>query len=416
MYNPAMLKKGDKEIFGLIEQEAARQREEINLIPSENITSAAGREAVGSVLMHKYSEGNVGKRYYQGNKFIDEIEQIAIDRAAKLFGIPADWGVNVQALSGSNANLAALLAVLQPGDTILSMYLPDGGHLSHGWSYEPDAQVDPETSVYLQGSNKVHVVSKLFNVVQYKTDPETNLLDYAAISEIAQEHKPKMIITGGTAYPREIDYKKMRDIADSVGAMYLADIAHEAGLVAAGVLDSPVGVADIVTMTTHKTLRAARGAIILAPQDIIKKVNKAILPGLQGGPFNNNIAGIAVGLREAMQPEFKDYARQVLKNAQVLAAELLKHGFKLITGGTDKHLVLIDVTPLGMSGKEAAEKLERAGIIVNMNTIPGETRPPSNPSGIRLGTPLVTTQGLREDDMTDIAKQIKTVLLSSSPH
>jgi glycine hydroxymethyltransferase len=411
MYNPAMLKKGDKEIFGLIEQEAARQREEINLIPSENITSAAGREAVGSVLMHKYSEGNVGKRYYQGNKFIDEIEQIAIDRAAKLFGIPADWGVNVQALSGSNANLAALLAVLQPGDTILSMYLPDGGHLSHGWSYEPDAQVDPETSVYLQGSNKVHVVSKLFNVVQYKTDPETNLLDYAAISEIAQEHKPKMIITGGTAYPREIDYKKMRDIADSVGAMYLADIAHEAGLVAAGVLDSPVGVADIVTMTTHKTLRAARGAIILAPQDIIKKVNKAILPGLQGGPFNNNIAGIAVGLREAMQPEFKDYARQVLKNAHVLAAELLKHGFKLITGGTDKHLVLIDVTPLGMSGKEAAEKLERAGIIVNMNTIPGETRPPSNPSGIRLGTPLVTTQGMREDDMKDIAKKIASILV-----
>lgn len=382
-------------VFNLIQQEEQRQLSQLNLIPSENYTSKQVREAVGSVLMHKYSEGNIGKRYYEGNEFIDQVERLAIERAAKLFHIPDDWGVNVQALSGSNANLAVYLAVLKPGDTIMGMHLPDGGHLSHGW---------------LIGSNKVNISAKLFNSVQYKTDPETQLLNYDEIERLAKKHKPKLIITGGTAYPRNIDFSRMKQITKSVGALFMADIAHEAGLVAAGVLPSPVGIADIVTMTTHKTLRAARGAIILAHQDIIKKVNKAILPGLQGGPFNNNIAGIAVGLGEALQPEFKEYAQQVVKNAQVLAEELIKYDFNLVSGGTDKHLILIDLTNKGVFGKYTARALALAGIVVNMNTMPGEKRAPSDPSAIRIGTPFVTTLGLKEQDMREIAKLISEVV------
>lgn len=404
------LRKTDPAIAELITKESTRQRSEINLIPSENISSAAVHEAVGSDLMHKYSEGNIGKRYYEGNKYIDEIETLAIERAAKLFKIPTDWGVNVQALSGSYANLAAYLAVLKPGDTIMSMYLPDGGHLSHGWSYEPGEEVDPSTPIYKPGSRKVHIVAKLFHVVQYKTDPQTHLIDYDAIAAIAEDQKPQMIITGGTAYPRNIDYEKMRDIAHSVGAYYLADIAHEAGLIGAGSLPSPVGVADIVTMTTHKTLRAARGSIILAEEDIIKRVNSAVLPGIQGGPFNNNIAGIAVGLEEALQPEFKQYTDQVIKNAQALAQALSEKGYNLISGGTDKHLILIDIRNKGLNGRQAAEGLAQAGIIANMNTIPGETGSPRNPSGLRLGTPFVTTQGLSELHMPELSELIDSVV------
>lgn len=394
-------------IFKLINQEKQRQSSQINLIPSENYTSREVRKAVGSVLMHKYSEGNVGRRYYAGNKIIDEIEKLAQERALDLFKAPVDWAVNVQALSGSYANLAAITAVLEPGDTILSMFLPDGGHLSHGWSL-PEAP--SKEMIHEQSKKRTHVISKLFNVVQYKTDPKTNLLDYDLIQKAAEKYKPKMIITGGTSYPRNIDYAKIRDIANKVGAYYLADVAHEAGLIAAGALPSPIGVAHIVTMTTHKTLRSARGSLIFSTQEIISKVNRAVLPGIQGGPFNNNIAGIAVGLAEASTPAFKKYAKAVIENAQTLAAELVKLGYNVITGGTDKHLVLVNITNVAEDGKIAAEKLEKAGIILNMNTIPWDDKNPSRPSGIRLGTPFVTTQGMDKAEMKQIAKLIDQVL------
>ncbi len=400
----------NKRIEDLIKKEEERQDSYINLIPSENITSKEVRKAVGSVLMHKYSEGNIGKRYYQGNDVIDEIEQLTIDRAKRLFKLPKDWDVNVQAVSGSNANLAVYLALLEPGDTILSMYLPDGGHLSHGWSLTPGEKQDSDDPIFLGGEKKVTLVSKLFNIVQYKLNPETHLLDYNSLRKIALKHKPKLIITGGTAYPRDINYKRVKEIAEEVGAKYLADIAHEAGLIAAGVLPSPVGIADVVTMTTHKTLRAARGALILSDRESIQKVNKAILPGLQGGPMNHNIAGICVGLGEALKPDFKDYAEQVLKNAKTLETELKKHGFKLISGGTDKHLLLIDLTDKGISGKQAATSLEKAGIVVNMNAIPGEQKSPIDPSGIRIGTPFVTSQGMKEEEMKKIAEWIREVI------
>lgn len=398
------------EIFSLISAEEKRQKTQINLIASENIVSEDVRKAVGSVLMHKYSEGNVGSRYYQGNEYIDQIESLCISRAKSLFKLPETWGVNVQALSGSYANLAVLLAILEPGDTILSMYLPDGGHLSHGWSYEKGVGPDSETLVCPPKLKKVHVTSKLFNVVQYATDPETNLLDYDKIAAAAEKYRPKLLITGGTSYPRNIDYVKMSNIAKSVGAMYLADVAHEAGLIAAGVLPSPIGIADVVTMTTHKTLRAARGSMIMATNEIISKVNKAVLPGIQGGPFNNNIAGIAVGLAEAASAEFKEYAKQVIKNAQAMADEFVKLGLKVVTGGTDKHLVLLDLRDTGIDGKVAAEKLEEQDIIVNMNTIPWDQNSPNRPSGIRIGTPLITTQGMKEEDVRAVAKRVVGVL------
>lgn len=409
------LRKTDTVIADLIALEMHRQSDKLSLIPSENFFSTSVREAVGSVLMHKYSEGNIGKRYYEGNEFIDAIETVAQERAAKLFAIPADWAVNVQALSGSNANMSVYLALLEAGDTILSMYLPDGGHLSHGWSYDPVVKSNPNDPVYLGGPRKVNISSRLFNIVQYKTDPETQLFDYENIRRLAQKYHPKLLITGGTAYPRDLDYQKMRDIAHEVGAFYLADIAHEAGLIAAGVLNSPVGIADVVTMTTHKTLRAGRGSIILASKEIITKVNKAVLPGLQGGPFNNNIAGIAVGLGEALQPAFKKYAKQIVLNAQALATALTEKGYKLVTGGTDKHLILIDLSEKGIGGKYAARALNHAGIVLNMNTMPGEKRAPANPSAIRLGTPFITTRGMTEQDMPEIADLIDLVISGVVP-
>jgi glycine hydroxymethyltransferase len=404
------LKNSDMQVFDLIKKEEKRQNTQLSMIPSENFFSKAVREAVGSVFMHKYAEGNVGKRYYEGNQYVDELETLAINRAKKLFKLPKDWDVNVQALAGSNANTAVCLAILKKDDMIMSLFLPDGGHLSHGWSYDKEKKTSADDRIYLGGDQKVNLSSKLYKVVQYKTDPVTHLLDYDEIEKIAIKFKPKLLITGGTAYPREIDYKRMKKIADKVGALYMADIAHEAGLIGAGVMDSPIGIADVVTLTTHKTLRAGRGALILAHKDMIAKINRAVLPGLQGGPFNNNIAGICVGLGEALKPEFKKYAKQVIKNAKILASELQKYGFDIVSGGTDKHLVLINMTNKGIFGKYTAKALDVANIVVNMNTMPGETRVPSDPSAIRIGTPLLTTRGMMEPEMKKVAKFINEVV------
>lgn len=413
------LKNTDREVFNIIKEEEEKQQFKLSMIPSENFFSKSVREAVGCVMMHKYSEGNIDKRYYEGNYHIDSLERLCIKRAQQAFSLPDDWGVNVQALSGSNANLAVYLAVLKPGETMMGMYLPDGGHLSHGWSYEPDKLKRKETAdsmVYLGGSNKVHITSQLYKTIQYKTDPKTQLFDYDEVEKIALRYEPKLIITGGTAYPREIDYKRMQQIAKKVGSLYMADIAHEAGLISAGVNKSPVGIADVVTLTTHKTLRSGRGSMIFAHKDLIKKVNKAVLPGLQGGPHNHNIAGICVGLGEVLKPEFKEYAYQVVKNARFLALELGKYGFEIVSGGTDKHLILIDLTNKQIFGKKVARALDYAGIIANMNTMPGDIRPPSDPSALRIGTPWVTTRGMKESEMTKIAKWMNDVVEIIKPY
>jgi glycine hydroxymethyltransferase len=404
------LKENDHQVANLIKEEQKRQNEKLSMIPSENFFSSSVREAVGSVFMHKYAEGNVGKRYYEGNQFIDQLELLTHARAKTAFSLPENWGVNVQALSGSSANLAVYLALLDIGDTIMGMYLPDGGHLSHGWSYEPKEVQDPNNLVYAGGSRKVNITSRIFKTVQYKTNPNTQQFDYEKIAEIARIHKPKLIITGGTAYPREIDYKRMKNIAESVGAYYMADIAHEAGLIAAGVNSSPVGIADVVTMTTHKTLRSGRGSLILAHQDMIKKINRAVLPGLQGGPFNHCIAGICVGLGEVNSPKFKEYAQQVVKNARKIASELQKYDFNIVSGGTDKHLVLINLNNKPLLGKKFARALDYAGIVANMNTMPQETKSPANPSALRIGTPWLTTRGMKEEEMELIANWMNKVM------
>lgn len=405
--NKPNLEKQDPEIYKILKSEEEKQQKKLSMIASENFTSQAIREVVGSVFMNKYSEGYPNARYYEGNYNIDDLESLAIERAKKAFNLPEDWDVNVQALSGSPANLAVYLGLLNPGDKVMGMYLPDGGHLSHGWSYTPSSKEQPASNnehFYPGGERKVNITSKFFDAVQYKVDPETGLFDYDSIEKIALEQKPKLIITGGTAYAREIDYVKMKVIADKVGAYYLADIAHEAGLIAAGVNKSPVGIADVVTMTTHKTLRCNRGAIILGQEKLIKKINRAIFPGLQGGPHNHSIAGIAVGLNEVMTPEFKEYAAQIVKNAQKLGTELEERGFELVFGGTDKHLLIVNLTNKGVFGKKYARALDYAGIIANMNTMPQETRSPADPSALRIGTPWITTRGMKEDEMTQIAE------------
>lgn len=409
------LQKSDREVFGILRAEQKRQQDQLSLIPSENFFSPAVRQAVGSVFMHKYSEGNVGKRYYEGNEHIDELESLAIARAKKAFNLPKNWNVNVQALSGSNANLAVYLALLEIGDTIMGMYLPDGGHLSHGWSYEPGQVADPLSPVYEGGSRKVNITSRIFKTVQYKTDPKTQELNYKTIAELAKKYQPKLIIAGGTAYPRLLDHKKMKQIAKSVGAYYMADIAHEAGLIAAGVIPSPVGIADVVTMTTHKTLRSCRGAIIFAHQDMIEKINKAILPGLQGGPHNHNIAGIAVGLGEVLTSSYKKYAKQIVANAQTLAKELQKYNFKLVANGADKHLILIDLTTKPVLGKPFSKALAYANIIANFNTMPQETHSPLNPSALRIGTPWITTRGMKQKEMKQIAAWMNQVMEIITP-
>lgn len=400
------LQETDPKIYDLIQKEAARQQSDLALIPSENFVSEAVKEAVGSVLMNKYSEGQPGKRYYQGNKYIDEIESLVEQRALECFGLDEkDWHVNVQPVTGSIANLAVYAALLQPGDKMLAMSLYDGGHLSHGWKL-------PDTG------KPISFTARIFDTHFYSVDPKTRVFDYDNIQQIAQDVKPKILISGGTAYPREIDHQQMRKIADSVGAIYMADVAHEAGLIAGGANSSPFPYAHVVTMTTRKTLRGPIGAMIFASkkllgEEIAEKIDFAVFPSLQGGPQNHSIAGIGVALHEAMQPEFKEYAKQVVKNAQSLAAELIKAGFDVVTGGTDKHLVLVDLRSRGWSGKDAALALEKVGIIANKNTVPGETGKPWNPSGLRLGTPALTTRGYEEKDMITVAKKIITTLPKS---
>lgn len=396
----------DPRLQQILEKEIKRQNETIDLIASENFSSTAVRGLVGSVLMHKYSEGYPGKRYYEGNENIDKLELLAIDLAKQVFNLPVNWGANVQPLAGSNANLAVYNAVLNPGDKILSMFLPDGGHLSHGWSYNPNSEAQINDKAYYGGEKKVSFVSKIYNVVQYKTDPATGLLDYDFIEKLAIKEKPRLIITGGTAYPRNIDYVKLKEIATKVGALYMADVAHEAGLIAGGVLNSPVGIADIVTMTTHKTLRGPKGAVILASNDLIQKINYSVMPGLQGGAHNGTIAGIAQALFEAQSPDFKRYSEQILRNAKTLAKSLLEFEFKLVSGGTDKHFVLVDLRPKKLKGKDFAKLLNSIGIVTNMNSIPYDMAPPANPSGLRLGTPSITTRGFSENEVKMVAEFI----------
>jgi glycine hydroxymethyltransferase len=392
------LQSTDPEIYDLIAAEDKRQHNDLEMIPSENFVSDAVREAVGSVLMNKYSEGRPFKRYYQGNKHIDKIESLVESRAYKLFGVSEDeWHVNVQAVTGSVGNLAVYGALLSPGDKMLAMSLYDGGHLSHGWKL-------PDTG------KPISFTSKIYDTHFYTVDQTTKVFDYDQVEARAKEVMPKILISGGTAYPREIDHQRMRQIADSVGAYYMADIAHEAGLVAAGVNSSPFPYAHVVTMTTRKTLRGPIGALVFVRKEFGEAIDFAIFPGLQGGPQNHSIAGIGVALHEALQPEFKIYAKQVIKNAKTLAQALMNYGFDVVTGGTDKHLVLVDLRSRGWTGKDAALKLEGIGIIVNKNTVPGETGKPWNPSGIRLGTPALTTRGMKEDDMREIASKINEAL------
>jgi len=383
------LKTEDAQVYGLIQLELARQREGVELIASENLVSVPVLEAMGSVLTNKYSEGFPRKRYYGGNEVIDQIEQLAIDRAKKLFGAEH---VNVQPYSGSPANQAVYLALLDVGDTTMGMRLDQGGHLTHG--------------------HKVNFSGIQYNPVLYGVDPKTELLDYDVIERLAKENKPKMIEAGYTAYPRTIDFKRMREIADSVDAYLWVDMAHFAGLVAGGVHPSPVPYADVVTTTTHKTLRGPRGAMILCKEEIGKKIDKAIFPGLQGGPHNHTTAGIAVCLGEALKPSFKEYAHNVVENARVLAKGLEVGKIRPVSGGTDTHLVLADLTSLDVSGKPAERALDKAAIYVNKNAIPNDTRSPWDPSGIRLGSPSVTSRGMGEKEMAVIAGAICRVVTS----
>ena len=386
----------DKKIEDLIKKEVRRQTEGLEMIPSENHTSADVLAALGSRLTDKYSEGYPGKRYYGGCENVDEVENLARERAKKLFGVDH---ANVQAYSGSPANLAVYFALADPGDTVMGMDLYFGGHLTHGL--------------------KVNFSGKWFNSVQYQTGKD-GYLDYDAIEKLVKQNKPKLIFVGATVYPRIFDWKRLREIADTTQSWLVADISHIAGLVVAGVHPSPVGFAHVVTTTTHKTLRGPRGALIMCnglPSEPLKKaerteenlpslIDRAIFPGLQGGPHNHQTAAIAVALGEAATPEFKTYGQQIVKNAKKLADELMAKGFKLVTDGTDNHLMLIDLTSKGMTGVEAETALGKAGITVNKNTVPFDPRPPFSPSGIRLGTPALTTRGMKENEMVQVAEWI----------
>lgn len=386
----------DTQIQKLIQEEKKRQKKVINLIASENIVSEDVLKALGSELTNKYAEGYAHARYYGGNEITDKVEDLCIERALKTFGLSSkSWHVNVQPLSGSPANLAVYSALINPGDKIMAMDLSHGGHLTHGF--------------------KVSFTGKLYNQIAYGVDEKTQKLDYDALMTLAKKEKPKLIITGYSAYPRKINFKKFREIADEVGAILMVDMAHIAGLVAGGAHPSPFRYADIVTSTTHKTLRGPRSGIIFAKKDerdFDKKIDKAVFPGLQGGPHMNQIAAVAVALKEAQGAPYKKYIEQVCKNAKALADELKKLGWKILSGGTDNHLVLVDVwmDGEGIGGKDASDRLEKAGIIVNKNTIPGETRTPVNPSGIRLGTAAETTRGLKEKDFVEIAGRINEIL------
>ncbi len=373
----------DPIIAQAIDDELARQRTGLEMIPSENFVSLAVLEALGSVAQNKYAEGYPGKRYYGGCQFIDVIEQTAIDRAKELFGAEH---ANVQPLSGASMNVAVYSALLKPGDTILGMDLGHGGHLTHG--------------------HPVTFMSKVFNFVRYTCDPLTGKIDMDEVRRLAHEHKPKLVLCGFSAYSRELPYEEFAAIAKEVGAYSMMDMAHIGGLVAAGVTKNPVPIMDVVTTTTHKTLRGPRGAMILCKKEIAKKIDKAVFPGLQGGPHEHQIAAIAVALKEAMQPEFKIYGAQTIANARALAQTFLDAGIALIYGGTDNHLLMIDVTQFNLAGHEAEVLLDAVGITVNKNMIPNETRSALDPSGIRMGTPALTTRGMREGEMTQIGEMI----------
>lgn len=387
-------------ILDLIVKEEERQRESLMMIPSENYTYPEVRLAVGSVLMHKYAEGQPGKRYYQGNNIVDKVESLCEERAIEAFNLSSEeWSANVQPHSGCSANLAVYNAVLNPGDKIMSMFLPDGGHLSHGW---------------MLPGKKITLVSKIYDVSFYKVDPQTRVFDYDEIEKRAVAYKPKMIISGGTAYPREIDYKRMGAIAKKAGAYYLADIAHEAGLIVGGACKSPFPYADFVTMTTHKTLRGPRGAIIICRKEHEEVVDSSIIPGLQGGPHLHSIAGIAIALEKTKSKEFKRYALQTVKSAKFLAEYFVGRGLDVVSGGTDKHLVLLDLRKNLTNGWVVAWALEKAGIIVNRNAVPNETSTPFYPSGLRMGTPALTVRGMKEKEMMIIGDWVYEVILKYS--
>ncbi len=377
----------DPEIAETIARETERQEYGLEFIASENFVSEAVLEAQGSVLTNKYAEGYPGKRYYGGCEVVDVVEQYAIDRAKELFGAEH---VNVQAHSGSQANMAVYMAVCKPGDTVLGMNLAHGGHLTHG--------------------SPVNFSGKLYNIVAYGLNPKTGTIDYEEVERLAKEHKPKLIVVGASAYPRVIDFVAFRRIADEVGAVVMVDMAHIAGLVAAGEHPNPVPYAEFVTTTTHKTLRGPRGGMILCTAEWSKKLNSNIFPGIQGGPLMHVIAAKAVALKEALSPEFKEYAAQVVRNAQALAAELINKGYKLVSGGTDNHLMLLDFTGTELTGKVAEETLEKAGITVNKNAVPYDTRSPFVTSGVRIGTPATTTRGLKEPEMVKVAGWIDRAL------
>ena len=382
------LKTVDPEIQKAIDQELSRQREKLEMIASENIVSTAVMQAQGSILTNKYAEGYPGKRYYGGCEYVDIVEQLAIDRAKKLFG--AEYA-NVQPHSGAQANTAVYFALLQPGDTILGMNLTDGGHLTHG--------------------SPVNISGKYFKIIPYGVDKETERIDYDELERLAKEHQPKLIVGGASAYSRVIDFERMAQIAKSVGAYFMVDMAHIAGLVAAGLHPSPVPYADVVTTTTHKTLRGPRGGLILCRDaEFGKQFNKAIFPGIQGGPLMHVVAAKAVAFKEALSDEFKVYQQQVLDNAKALADELVKKGFRIVSGGTDNHLMLVDLRSKNITGKEAQFLLDEIGITANRNTIPFEPLSPFVTSGIRLGTPALTTRGLKEEDIREVADIIADVI------
>jgi glycine hydroxymethyltransferase len=385
------IKNQDPTLHASMISEAKRQQEGIELIPSENYVSEAVLEACGSILTNKYSEGYPGKRYYGGQENVDKVENLAIDRAKELFGAEH---VNVQPYSGSPANMAIYFAMLEFGDTVMGLRLDHGGHITHGLP--------------------IAFSGKAYNFVQYSVNTETGILDMEEVRKIALECKPKMIVAGYTAYPRDIEWKKFKEIADEVGALTMADVSHTAGLIAGKALESPVPFFDIIMTTTHKTLRGPRGAIIMCKEKFAKDIDRAVFPGLQGGPHENVIAGKAVAFAEALKPEFKEYAAQVKKNAYHLAEEMKKHDFKLVSDGTDTHLILSDLTNKGVSGKEAQNALDSVGITLNKNTVPNDPRSPFDPSGIRLGTPAITTRGMKEAEMERIADWIDRVISNIS--
>ncbi len=388
MFNYSELKKEDPEVAAIVNKESTRQADELELIASENYVSEAVLEALASPLANKYSEGYPGSRYYGGNHIIDEVENLAIERAKKLFGAEH---VNVQPLSGSPANAAIYFATVKPGDTVMGLRLDHGGHLSHG--------------------HPVNFSGMLYKFVQYGVGQDGRI-DMNEVREVALREKPKMIVAGFSAYSRDIDWQGFKKIADEIGAITFADISHPAGLIAAGVLSSPVPFFDIVMTTTHKTLRGPRGAIIMCKEQFAKAINRAVFPGMQGGPHDNMTAAKAVALGEALQPEFKTYAKQVIKNAQAMAEEFITLGYEIVSGGTDNHLMVVDLRNKNVVGKEAEKALEKVGISVSRSTIPNDPNPPMNPSGIRIGTPAITTRGLNEDDCKNVARIIDQAIIN----